>query len=73
MDPEAEATTNGAHATVMCVYEDAMDDPDDTDLPITATRVKNLQKYSNEVEQTPTVVTGEAQIVQDICAAIWSE
>jgi len=72
MDADAADTTNAGNATVLCVYEDTMDDSTDADLPITATRVKTLERYSDESNQTATVVTGEDQLVQDICGAIWS-
>lgn len=72
MDADAADTLNTGNPTVMCVYEDAMDDPDDNDLPVTATRVKHLMRYSDEENATATDVTGEDQLVQDICGAIWS-
>jgi hypothetical protein len=62
----------------MVVYEDAMDDPDDNDLPVTATRVKQLNRYLVTIDEdgtetsTATDVTGEDQLVQDICGAIWT-
>jgi len=72
MDADAADTTNAGNPTVMCVYEDSMDDPNDSDLPVTATRVKTLVRYSDEDNATATDVTGENQLVQDICGAIWS-
>ena len=71
-DADAADTLNSGNPTVMCVYEDAMDDPDDNDLPVVATRVKHLVRYSDEDNATATDVTGEDQLVQDICGAIWS-
>lgn len=82
MDADAEATTSAAWPTVMVVYEDLLDDPDDAELPVTATRVKHLQKFTvtmgvdgdgNPTETSEaTAVTGEDQLVQDICGAVWS-
>lgn len=82
LDADAETTTSAAWPTVMVVYEDVLDDPDDSELPVTATRVKHLSKftitYGTDSDGNPTessaatVVTGEAQLVQDICGAIWS-
>lgn len=72
VDSSAADTTNAGNPTVMCVYEDTLDDSTDADLPVTATRVKHLERYSDETNQTATVVTGEDQLVQDICGAIWS-
>lgn len=75
----AETTTNEAWPTIMVVYEDVLDDPDDSELPITATRTKYLQKFTitpgvdgAEHTSAATDVTGENQLVQDICGAIWS-
>ena len=78
----AETTTNEAWPTVMVVYEDILDDTEDADLPVTATRVKHLEKFTlthgtddegnPTVSSAATVVTGEAQLVQDICGAVWS-
>ena len=81
-DANAENTKNTAWPTVMVVYEDVLDDPDDSELPVTATRTKWLSKFTitlgNDEDGNPTessaatVVTGEDQLVQDICGAIWS-
>ena len=81
-DASAEATVSAAWPTLMVVYEDVLDDPDDAELPVTATRVKHLQKFTitcgtdsdgNPTESSAaTVVTGEDALVQTICTAIWS-
>ena len=81
-DASAEATVSAAWPTLMVVYEDVLDDPDDAELPVTATRVKHLQKftitYGTDSDGNPTessaatVVTGEDALVQTICTAIWS-
>ena len=81
-DASAEATVSAAWPTLMVVYEDVLDDPEDTELPVTATRVKHLQKftitYGTDSDGNPTessaatVVTGEDALVQTICTAIWS-
>jgi hypothetical protein len=78
----AETTTNEAWPTVMVVYEDSLDDPEDSELPVTATRTKHLTKFTltpgtdddgnPTVSSAATVVTGEDQLVQDICGAVWS-
>ena len=79
---DAEATVSAAWPTVMVVYEDMLDDTEDADLPVTATRVKHLEKFTTTpgtdsegnptVSSAATVVTGEDQLVQDICGAVWS-
>lgn len=77
-DADAVNTLNAGNATLMVVYEDAMDDPDDNDLPVVATRVKHLNRYTITVaddgteSSAATDVSGEDQLVQDICGAIWS-
>ena len=81
-DASAEATVSAAWPTIMVVYEDVLDDSDDADLPVTATRVKHLEKFTithgtdsdgNPTESSAaTVVTGEDALVQSICGAVWS-
>lgn len=70
-DPSGDSTANSSWPTIMVVYEDSMDDPDDSDLPVVATRVKSFSRYV-ENGGDATDVTGEAQLVQDLCAAIWT-
>ena len=79
MDSTAANTLSSAWPTLMVVYEDVLDDPEDAELPVRATRTKNLQKFTvtpgvdgAEDTSVATDVTGEAQLVQDICGAIWS-
>lgn len=81
-DADAEATVSTAWPTLMVVYEDVLDDTEDADLPVTATRVKHLSKFTithgtdsdgNPTESSAaTVVTGEDALVQSICGAVWS-
>ena len=73
------AVNADSDATLMVVYEHTFDDTNDTALPVTSTVVKHLQRYvvttdedGNETS-TATDVTGEDQLVQDICAAIWTD
>ncbi len=82
MDSTAETTLSEAWPTVMVIYEDILDDPDDSELPVTATRTKHLHKFTithgtdsdgnPTVSSAATVVTGEDQLVKDICGAVWS-
>jgi len=82
VDADAEATTNAAWPTVMVVYEDHLDDTEDADLPVIATRVKHLSKFTvtygtdddaNPIESSAaTVITGEDALVQSICGTVWS-
>ena len=82
MDADAETTTSAAWPTVMVVYEDLLDDPEDSELPVRATRTKHLEKFNvthstdddgNPTESSAaTVVSGEDALVQSICGAIWS-
>jgi len=82
MDSTAETTLSAAWPTVMVVYEDILDDPDDSELPVTATRTKHLEKFTitlisdddgNPTESSAaTVVSGEDAMAQSICGAVWS-
>ena len=69
----------GDDPTLMVVYEHTFDDTSDVALPVTSTVVKHLQRYTVTTDEdgnetsTATDVTGEAQLVQDICGAIWTD
>jgi hypothetical protein len=71
VDSTAEATANTKFPSVMVVYNDSMDDADDADLPVTATRVKHINKFQEDGGDA-TDVSGEDALVQTICAAIWA-
>ena len=71
MDSTAATTSNAKFSSVMVVYNDAMDDAEDADLPITATRVKHLRKFVEDGGDA-TDVSGEDALVQTICGAIWA-
>jgi hypothetical protein len=70
-DTSADDAHNAKHETVMVVYEDTLDDSTDDDLPVVATRVKHLSKYVED-DGAATDYSGELQLVQDVCGAIWS-
>jgi len=70
-DSSAEDTVNAKHPTVMVVYNDTLDDSEDADLPVTATRVKHIYKFVED-GGAATDVSGEDTLVQTICTAIWS-
>ena len=65
------ATKMEAHETVMVVYEDILDDSEDADLPVTATRVKHLTKLVEE-GGAATDYSKEDALVKVVCAAIWA-
>ena len=81
-DASADATVSAAWPTIMVVYEDTLDDAEGNDLPVTATRVKHLEKFtlthgtdSNgdpTTSSADTVVSGEDALVQTLCTALWS-
>lgn len=78
MDSSAESSTNEGNPTVMVVYQHTFDDSSDAELPVTTDKVKHLQRYTITVaddgteSSAATDVTGEDQLVQDICGAIWA-
>lgn len=75
VDSSAAATTNDGNVTIMVVYQNLFDDANDDALPVTSKTVKILSRFTvvNDVEtSTATDVTGEDQLVQDVCGAIWS-
>ena len=71
MDSSAASTTNAAHESVMVVYEDTLDDSADADLPVTATRVKHLNKFVED-DGAATDYSGEDAMVKTILDAIWA-
>ena len=58
--PEGETT----YPTLMVVYNDSFDDPDDEQLPVTATKVLHFNQGDD--------VSGEDELVQTIATAIWA-
>ena len=81
-DASAESTVSAAWPTLMVVYEDTLDDAEDNDLPVTATRVKYFEKFTityetdsegNTTESSAaTSVSGEDALVQSLCSTLWS-
>ena len=74
------ADSGDSDATLMVVYEHTFDDSTDDALPVTTPVTKRLSRYEplpmdaeEGAERTATDVTGEDQLVQDICAAIWTD
>ena len=52
------------YPTLMVVYNDVFDDPDDEQLPVTASKVMHFNQGDD--------VSGEDTLVQTIATAIWS-
>lgn len=52
------------YPTLMVVYNDVFDDPDDEQLPVTASKVLHFNEGDD--------VSGEDALVQTIATAIWS-
>jgi hypothetical protein len=65
--------------SLMVVYVHTFDDSTDDQLPIATERTVWLDRYTVTVAEdgtessAATDVTGEDQLVQDICAAIWTD
>ena len=71
VDTSAADSANAKHETVMVVYEDTLDDSADAELPVTATRVKNLSKWQED-GGSATVYTNEDNLVKAVLDAIWA-
>jgi len=69
-DSTAASTTNEGNPTLMVVTTITFDDTGDAELPAVSNHVTHLFRYDENGD--PTVITGQAQIVQDICAGIWA-
>ena len=65
--------------TLMVVYTDKFDDPEDDQLPHESTRVVHLAKITRvtdeegNVTETPTDVSKHDSLVQTIAAAVWAD
>ena len=70
-DPSAASTTNEANPSVMVVITISFDDVDDAELPAVSNHVTHLSRY--DADGNPTDVSGYVQLVQDICAAVWTD
>ena len=69
----------GDAPTMMVVYNDLFDDPDDDMLPNESQRVIRLEKMTSttdeegNVTETATDVSGHDALVQAIAAAVWAD
>lgn len=70
-NPEAERTTSEGNPSLMVVMEITFDDADDAELPAVSNHVFNLYRY--DIDGNPTDVSSYVQLVQDICAAVWTD
>jgi len=70
-DAAAADTANAKHETLMVVYNHTFDDSEDSDLPVTTTKVVHLNKFVEDGGDA-TSVSGEDALVQTICTAIWA-
>lgn len=61
---------DGGFPNLFLTYRDSFDDPDDESLPVTNSRSVVLVKENREGVATD--VSGESQMIQDICAVIWA-
>ncbi len=74
----AASSVNEGNPTVMVVYQHTFDDSSDAELPVTTDKVKHLYRYTitfaedGTESSAATDVTGEDQLVQDICGAVWA-
>lgn len=77
MNSNADATTNEGNPSLRVCYNDVFDDSNDASLPQATQRVVHLERFvitlddEGVASSAATDVSGEAQLVQDICAAVW--
>ena len=69
----SDADTNMGNPTLHVFYSVKVDDPSDEELPIRQSKNYTIARYSDEENQTATDVSNEDQLVQDVCAAIWTD
>lgn len=71
------AASEDTKPRLMVVYEHTFDDTSDADLPVVTTKVKHLEATTTDYSdaENPVVsdtdISGEDQLVQDICNALW--
>lgn len=76
-----EVEPNGDDPMVVVWYNHTFDDDSDASLPVQSAVQKTLQRYTINMPeddggsptQVATDVSAEDQLVQDICAAIWTD
>ena len=62
-------STNDGNPTIRVNMVITFDDDSDPELPVVSNHITRLQRFDEE--GNPTDVSGQPQIVQDICAAVW--
>lgn len=70
MNPDADSTTNEGNPTLIVKMAITFDDPDDSELPVVSNHITNLSRFDDDGNATD--VSGQPQIVQNICAAVWA-
>ena len=74
-----EVYPGGTDPYLSVTYLNTFDDSEDNTLPETTQSMKNIERYTITVaddgteSSAATDVTGEDQLVQDICAAVWTD
>ena len=65
---------NGDDWILQVTYEDVWDDPDDDDLPLNRSRSVDYRKMVRDEDdnEVPADLSGEDQLIQDICAVLWA-
>jgi hypothetical protein len=69
-DPSAESGENAANPTLMVVMEITFDDTGDAELPVVSNKVSLLSRYDDD--GNPSDVSNYIQMIQNICAAVWT-
>mgnify|MGYP005994237043 CR=1 FL=1 len=79
MNGNTDTTTNEGNPSLRVCYNDVFDDSTDDNLPVATQRVLNLERFVITLDDEGVAssaardVSGEDQLVQDICAAIWTD
>ena len=70
-NPDAGSETNEGNPSLMVIMEIHFDDPDDAELPAVSAHPSGLSRYDSD--GNPTDVSIYPQLVQNICAAVWTD
>jgi len=74
---EVYGPVDGELPTVMVVYSDSFDDPDDDTLPVETIKTVHLHHSNSQMDEegitteTVTDISGEDPMVVTICNAVW--
>ena len=68
--PSAAVTENDGNYRMTVIFQDVMDDPSDSEMPVTVQRVKHFVRYDAEGNEND--MSSYGSLVTSVASAIWS-